>query len=118
MNAGQFDRRITLEKKSVVQDDDYGTKIVTWTPFASRIAAQVQDVLPSKSETEQQGIRIATRPARIRIRYRSGVTSDMRVVIHGTTDRTLQIIGGPAEIGRREVTEIMAAEFSTSGAAP
>lgn len=112
MTPGQLDRRITIQQKTVTQDPDYGTEVTSWTTFASRIAAQVQDVLPSKSESVQQGIRVATRPARVRIRYRTGITSDMRVVVHGTTDRTMQIVGGPAEIGRREWTELVCEEYS------
>lgn len=112
MTPGQLDRRITIQQKTVTQDPDYGTEVTSWTTFASRIAAQVQDALPSKSESVQQGVRVATRPARVRIRYRSGITSDMRVVVHGATDRTMQIVGGPAEIGRREWTELVCEEYS------
>lgn len=117
--AGQLDRRISIERKSVAQDANYGTESPTWVVFARRIAAQVQDILPSKSESVQQGIRIATRPARVRIRYMGGITSDMRVVVHSkrpsTSDRTLQIVGGPAELGRREGIELVCEEFSTGG---
>lgn len=112
MTPGPLDRRITIQQKTVTQDPDYGTEVTSWTTFASRIAAQVKDALPSKSESVQQGIRVATRPARVRIRYRSGITSDMRVVVHGATDRTMQIVGGPAEIGRREWTELVCEEYS------
>ena len=107
-----LDRRITIEQKAVVQDADYGTETITWSAFASRIAANVQDVLPSKSEAVQQGIKVATRPARIRIRHRPGITSDMRVVVHGAADRVMQITGGPAEIGRRGWTELVCEEYS------
>lgn len=117
MKAGQLDRRVTIEVKSVSVNTDYGTQTVTWATFASRIPAQVQDVLPSKSETVQQGIRIAAQPARVRIRYMSGITSDMRVVVHGATDRLMQIIAGPAELGRREGIELVCEEYSTQGGA-
>ena len=112
MTPGQLDRRITIERKTVTQDADYGTEAITWTTFAARISAQVQDVLPSKSESVQQGMRVATRPARVRIRYRTGITSDMRIVVHGATDRTMQITGGPAEIGRHEWIEMTCEEYS------
>ena len=113
MLGGQLDRRITIEAKVVTIDPSYGTQTITWTAFASRIPAQVQDVLPSKSEAVAQGIRIATQPARVRIRYMSGITSDMRVVVHGVTDRLMQITAGPAEIGRREMTEFMVEHYSS-----
>lgn len=116
MKAGQLDRRISIEAKTSTVDSEYGTGTVTWTAFASRIPAQVQDVLPSKSESTVDGIVIAVRPARVRIRYMSGITSDMRLIVHGTTDRLMQIIAGPAEFGRRESIELMVAEYSTQGA--
>jgi len=112
MTPGQLDRRITIQYKAVTQDASYGTEVVTWTNLASRISAQVQDVLPSKSESVRQGMRVANRPARVRIRYRTGITSDMRIVVHGATDRTMQITGGPAEIGRHEWIEMTCEEYT------
>lgn len=112
MRAGQLDRRITIESQSTI-DGDYGPQPGPWVAFASRIAAQVQDTLPGKSESVRQGIKINAQPARIRVRYRTGITSDMRVIVHGATDRTMQIIAGPAEIGRREWLEFVVTEYST-----
>ena len=112
MRAGTLRDRITIEANISVDDPDYGPQPGAWTPIASRIAAEVQDVLPSKSERVTQGIRVATRPARIRIRYRTGITSDMRVIVHGETDRTMQIVGGPAVLGRREGLEMVCEEYS------
>ena len=117
MRAGRLDRRITIEAKTSTVDPDYGTETVAWATFASRISAQVQDVLPSKSESAADGLVIASRPARIRIRYRKNITSDMRIIVHGDADRFMQIVAGPAEIGRREGIELMAAEYSTQGGA-
>lgn len=117
MKAGPMDRRITLQSRSVTQDPDYGTDVITWVTFGpARMAAQVQDVLPSKAETQAQGLRQSVRPARVRIRYLAGITSSMRVILHGTPDRTLQITAGPAELGRRDGVELMVEEYSTAGA--
>ncbi len=115
MQAGKYDRRVTIEQKTVTPHADYGTPVITWVPFAVRIAAQVQDTLPSKTESVQQGIKINAKPSRVRIRYLSGVSSDMRVVVHGLTDRVMQITGGPAELGRREGIEMVCEEYSTAG---
>lgn len=112
MRAGQLDRRITIESPSVV-DGGYGPQPGPWVAFAARIPAQVLDVLPSKSESVQNGLRIAVQPARVRIRYLAGITSAMRVIVHGATDRTMQITAGPAEIGRAEWTEFVITEFSS-----
>jgi SPP1 family predicted phage head-tail adaptor len=113
MRGSQLDKRITIEQKSVTQDPNYGAEVITWATLASRIPANVQDALPSKSESVANGIRIATQPARIRIRYRASITSDMRVTIHGATDRVCQIVGGPAEIGRREWLEMVVEAYSS-----
>ena len=115
MKAGLLDRRITIEAKTSTVDPDYGTEVVAWTTFASRISAQVMDVLPSKSEGAAEGLVIANSPARIRIRYRANLTSDMRIIVHNATDRLMQIVAGPSEIGRREGIELMATEYSTQG---
>jgi head-tail adaptor len=105
--------RVTIERKTVAQDPNYGTEVVTWSALVSRIEANVQDVLPSKSESVANGIRVATRPSRVRIKYRADITSDMRVTIHGATDRVCQIVGGPAEIGRREWLEMVVEQYSS-----
>jgi head-tail adaptor len=116
MKAGTLDRRIRIEAKTVTQDPDYGTETIAWATFAT-VWANVQEVLPSKSESQAEGIRIAERPARVRMRYLAGITSDMRVVWLDRDNRVLKIIAGPAELGRREGIELMCAEYSTAGEA-
>jgi len=83
----------------------------SWTPF-DMVWAEVIDMLPSRGERLSEGMTMAARPVRIRIRYREDVTSDMRV-IYG--DRVMQITAGPAEIGRREESELIAEDYSTAG---
>lgn len=109
----QLDRWITIQRKTGARDATYGTETDTWEDVAARISANVQDVLPSKSEASREGIRVATQPTRIRIRYRPGITSDMRVIIHGSPNRTCQIVSGPAELGRHEGLEMMVEEYSS-----
>ncbi|MBB6191194.1 SPP1 family predicted phage head-tail adaptor [Sphingobium wenxiniae] len=75
--------------------------------------AEVVDILPSRSERVAEAIDIAARPCRIRMRYRDDIDASMRVKIGG---RMLKIIAGPAELGRRQGTEILAEELSTMGA--
>lgn len=117
MRAVTLDQRIRIEIKQVTQDTDYGTQNVAWVEFAT-VWAEVQDVLPSSSaESQAAGIRIEKRPARIRTRYLAGVSSDMRVVLLNRDNRMLQIVSGPAELGRKDALEFMAEEYST-GANP
>lgn len=113
--ASRLDTRIRIERKVVTPDPLYGTETVTWVEFAT-VWAEVQDVLPSRAERRlADSIVIANRPARIRMRHLAGITPDMRVIIG---DRILQIVSGPAEIGRREGLELIVEQHSSEGSAP
>lgn len=110
--AARLDQRIRIEQRQVITDPDYGTQTITWAPFAT-VWAEVQDVLPSKAETQANSMQLSHTPARIRTRYLSGVTTDMRVVHLTRGNRVLQIVSGPAELGRKEGLEFMAETYST-----
>lgn len=110
IDAGDLDQRIRFERKGAGRDPVYRTPLPGWTEVAT-VWAQVQDVLPSRGETLSEGISIARKPARVRIRYRSGITSEMRV-IHGT--RVMQIVAGPAKLGR-DGLEMICEDYSTAG---
>jgi SPP1 family predicted phage head-tail adaptor len=112
--ASKLDTRIRIERKAVTLDPLYGTETVTWAEFAA-VWAEVKDVLPSRAERLADSIIIANRPARIRMRYLAGITADMRVIVG---NRTMHIVSGPAEIGRREGIELIAQQYSSEGAAP
>ena len=85
----------------------------TWEPVAT-IKAEVQDVLPSRDERLTNGFTVASRRSRVRTRYRTDLTGDMRIallrIVEGeeVVERTLAIIGGPVELGLRKGLEIMA----------
>ncbi len=122
MRAGQLDRQISIEYKEVSQDPVYGTEIITWQPLfalpgsprvAVKLWANLVDMPPSRSEAVRQGIAVSATQTKCTLRYRAGITSDMRVVWHGTTDVTYQIIGGPAIVGRREWLELMLEAYSS-----
>jgi SPP1 family predicted phage head-tail adaptor len=112
--ASRLDTRVRIERKSASSDPLYGTETVAWVEFAT-VWAEVQDVLPSRAERLADSIAITNRPARIRMRHLAGITSDMRVIIGS---RVLQIVSGPAEIGRREGIELIAEQHSSEGATP
>jgi SPP1 family predicted phage head-tail adaptor len=111
--ASRLDTRIRIERKIAAADPLYGTETVTWVEFVT-VWAEVQDVLPSRAERLADSIVIANRPARIRMRHLAGITADMRVIVG---NRTLQIVSGPAAIGRRECIEIIVEQHSSEGAA-
>jgi SPP1 family predicted phage head-tail adaptor len=117
MLAGSFDTPITIERKTITKDTTYGAAVESWVSITGtrRIWAEVRDVQPSRSEAVQQGLQVATNQTRIRMRYRSDIDSSMRITVHRATDQLYQIVGGPAELGRRVGLEIVAEKYSTQG---
>ena len=114
MEAGKRRTRLVVEHRTTTQDPEYGTAIEIWAVF-KRLRGEVQDLLPSRGESVAEGIDIAKRPCRIRIRRRDDITSDMRVKIGA---RTLRIVTMPAEINRGRDTEFVAEELTTEGQEP
>lgn len=116
MQAGRLDRRVTLLARSAVVEDDYGTQSVQWLPLAT-VWAELQDMLPSRAERIAEGIEIARRPVRVRLRWRDDVGTAERL---GLDDgRQLRIVAGPAEIfGRRHMIELVAEHLTTEGEEP
>jgi head-tail adaptor len=113
MRMGQFNREITVYRQEDTQDPVYGAAAGTWVPLsllpgspevAERFAAEVVDLPPSRNEGVLAGsLALARKVTRIRMRWRDDILSSMRIVVHGDTDRTYQIAGGPSEIGGRKV---------------
>lgn len=117
MNIGNLDQRVRIEAPQITQDPTYGTPVVVWATFAT-LWAQVQDVLPSKGESQANGLKQATRTARVRTRYITGITSDMRLVHISRGNAVMQIITPPAVMGRKAGLEFMVAEYATDANAP
>jgi len=110
LDPGTLDRRIRIERP--VSDESFdGAGSGSWEPVAT-VWANVQDALPSRAEKLGEGINMAARPARVRMRYRDDVTPNMRFVMGA---RIMQIISGPAELGRREALEFMVEEYRPAG---
>lgn len=122
--AGSLDRRIRIQRP-VSNTTFKGAGSGTWETVTT-VWGSVQDMLPSRSEKLADGINIATRPSRVRIRYREGIDSSMRVQVgryrrdangdrYWQTIRTAQIVTVPAEMGNREGLEFMIEDYSTAG---
>lgn len=102
------DEKVSIERKTVTKDPDYGTEAVAWVPVVSRIWANVQDVLPKLSaESTANGLRIGVLHSRLRIRVNNAIDQTMRVKIHSKGDRVMQIIAGPAFLDDRVHMEFM-----------
>lgn len=109
--AGSLNKQIRIERP--VSDVSFkGAGSGNWALVDDGVWASVQDMLPSRGEKLADGINVATRPARVRMRYREDITPDMRFV-YGA--RVMQITAGPAEIGTREGVEFMVEEYSPAG---
>lgn len=72
---------------------------------------QLLDQLPSRSEKAEGGMPVATRRARLRMDWREDVLPDMRVV---AGDRIMQIVSGPATLGRRAGLEMIVEDYTTT----
>ena len=122
IRAGDLDKRIRIERPIVDTAID-GAGSGGWELVAT-VWAQIRDELPSKGERLQSGINLAERPARVRMRWRAGITPAMRIV-HGakvagdaidyTAARIMQIVSSPAELGRRDGLELMVVDYSVPG---
>jgi len=113
--AGKLRDRITIEVREVTPHPEYATPVEgEWVEYIT-VRAEVQDFLPSKGDTVVEGVSLARRPCRIRIRRRRDITSAMRVKIK---DRVLRIVTTPAEIDNGDMTEFVAEQWSTGGQEP
>lgn len=76
MRAGELRHRITIQQKTVVRDT-YGGETVTWTNTATVWAAV--EPLSGREYFSAQQVQAEVNH-RIRIRYRAGITTTMRVL--------------------------------------
>lgn len=116
MDAGKLNRRVTILQRTETQEQVYGTYELSWAELAT-VWAEVQDMLPSRSDRLADGVSISSRPCRVRMRYRTDISSDMRLTVEGRSG-TWRIITQPAEIGNREGIEIVAEQLTTEGREP
>lgn len=115
LSAQDLDKIITIQRNGAARDSDYNTPIDSWVTVANKIHANLLDLLPSKAESQSNGIRIANRPTRVRIRFRTDITSDMRVIVHTPVYRVCKIVTMPAELGRKDGLEFMIEEYTSQG---
>ncbi len=109
--AGTLDRRIRFERPSRVEDA-YGQGDVIWQEVCT-VWASVKDQLLFNSAEGGGEVRQRTLPTRVRIRYRTDITTDMRAVILDR-NRVMQLMS-VAELGRGDGLEMMCEEFTTAG---
>jgi head-tail adaptor len=114
MQAGKFDERASIDYPTTITGE-FGPQPGPWQRLDT-VWGEFQDVMPSRSEAVQQGLAQARNQTRFRMRWRDDITSDMRIVRHADRDIVYQIIGGPADIGKRkDGIELMLEQYSTAG---
>lgn len=115
VDAGRLDRRLLIERPVRTADGYGGTTITAWEAVAT-VWASVQDQLLFNNGEGSPGdaLRQRTLPTRVRIRWRNDIATDMRLTL-GDRSRVMQIIS-ISELGRGELLEMMAENYSTSGA--
>lgn len=116
---GRLDRRVRIEQRGDGDDlMDAGSE--GWVKVADT-RASIQDSLPSRGERLANGLEVTTRPARVRMRYRTDVNAAMRLVLLRfdvdadawvPAGRIMQITTVPAELGRRDGLEMMVEDYS------
>lgn len=120
--AGRYDTPATFERKETTVDPVYGTELITWVPLvaqagsptvAERFDVYALDVLQGRSEAVKMNVALSSGRVTIRMRYRSDITSAMRVTLHRDTDVVYQIITEPAMIGRKEELEMQLEKYSS-----
>lgn len=79
MRAGTLRQRVTIQDKSVVRDS-YGGETITWMNVAE-VWAAVEPLQGREYIEARQAMAEVT--TRIRMRYRSGITPEMRIE-HGS----------------------------------
>ncbi len=114
-DPSKLNRRVRIERP-VADDSLDGAGSGNWV-LVKEVWAEVQDALPSRGEKLADGINVAARPARVRIRFRDDVASNMRLVLlrKKVPERIMQIVSGPATLGNRDGLEMMAEEQQPTG---
>lgn len=103
---------VVLQRRTRTQEEVFGTTVSDGWADAMTVFGEVKDILAGQTERYGDTIDIARRPCRITMLFREDITGDMRVIARG---RAMEIVRGPAEIGRREGLELICEDYSTQG---
>lgn len=114
MQIGKLDRFIRIEQKSVTNNADYGSEIITWTLY-KECWAQITDITTRMQESTNSDLRLLKRPCKVVVRYDDGIDATMRIVLLDRNDRVLQIVSKPAELGRKDAMEFTAEDYEVYG---
>jgi len=106
--AGDLDRIITLQQRTVTRDALLG-EVVTWPDLATVRAQVIESSAPvAVNNAASDAVQLYARPHKIRIRFREIDKAAVRISYGG---RLLRITG-TAELGRRERIELACEEWA------
>ena len=109
LTAGQLDRRVIIEQRTVSRDPAYNSEVVAWSTLAAVWAQVVESSTPPSANPGQaEALAAYQRPMKVRIRWRPGVDTTLRLNYAG---RLLQITA-TAELGRRQWLEMACQEWA------
>jgi head-tail adaptor len=120
--ASRLKDRIRIERP-VADNSLDGAGSGSWALVQDEVAAEVEDMLPSRGERIADGLKVSSRPARVRLRQRDDIKPNMRFVLGATVvdesvdysaARIMQIVAGPAKLGR-DAVEFMVEDYSPAG---
>lgn len=111
-SVGNRDTLVTFQSRVGTKHPTLGSMSYAWAnlPTNPTAMASVMDLLGS--ERISDGLNMANRPCSIEMLYRDDITADMRVIAKG---RTMQIVRGPIELGRRDGLKMICEDWSTEG---
>lgn len=100
MQAGRLSSRCTLQQPGTATDE-LGQPIPGWTDVAT-VWADIR--MKSGLEAIKAGASVSVVQASIRVRYRAGITADMRVV-HNLTNYEIKAV--MPDVGGREFVDLV-----------
>lgn len=111
-SVGKRDTLVTFRSRVGTKNPSLGSMTYTWTdlPTNPTSMASVLDMLGSEKSAD--GLDMANRPCMIEMLYRGDITADMQVLAKG---RTMEIVRGPIELGRRDGLRLICQDWSTEG---
>jgi head-tail adaptor len=109
LNAGKLDRQVTIESASVSRSSATGAEVKTWAALGAPIWAQVIESATATDEGLTGQMATYAKPTRVRMHYRTGIDSGMRVNLGA--GRLLEIIG-VAMLGRQAGLELACKEWA------
>lgn len=110
VTAGDLDRQVQIQARSVTRDPNTGGEIETWANDGGLLWASVANLPVQPKETDALQVASYGQLTKIRIRWRSSpILPESHRVQYG--DRILQIMT-VSEIGRMQFLELYCVEWS------